>query len=199
MYVFPKTEKAIRTRISRYKSALKKEKATHGVNTDGGGKRYLLFWLLFVLNDQKKLKAHIDWFENEFPGDVGEPVAQLCWAVGLYRMGRDVSARHKLAELMLNNLYVIPSVIGEPVKRHDMWHGSNWSEVDYAEEIPEQVREGLNDDDKAWMRAQFESFEFRRVRKRYIEIYHELEEVRDLDSRSGLLNEARELSESIRD
>ena len=63
---FPDTDKKLKSTISRYKSALNKEKKTHGHINDGAGKRYLLFALYFVLNDLKKSEGYFQWYKNSF-------------------------------------------------------------------------------------------------------------------------------------
>lgn len=124
MFAIPDTEKKLRSKISSYKSALNKEKRTFGHINDSGGKRYLLFPLYFVLGDMKRAAEHFDWYTTEFEDDVGEPVQKLCWALSLHRLGREVEARYRLADLMLCNLYIIPHILGRPVEPLDIWHGS---------------------------------------------------------------------------
>lgn len=164
MISFPDTEKKLKNRISNYKSALNKEKKEYDSINDGTGKRYSLFALYFVLNDLKKSEKYFEWYKEEFYGDVGEPVQKLCWALSLYRMDKIDDARYVLAELMLLNLYVIPRLLGQDLKEYDIWHSSS--------------------------DAYYDSFVFRRIRQRYIEIYGQLQNVEDLSSRKKLLEEA---------
>jgi len=69
MFTFPDTEKKLKSRISSYKSAMNKEQKNLGYINDGGGKRYLLFCLYFVLDDLNKSKEYFEWYKNEFPDD----------------------------------------------------------------------------------------------------------------------------------
>lgn len=197
MFSFPATEQKIKARISSYRSALNAEKKCFGVISDGAGKRYLLFNLYFVLNDLKKSALYFDWYKREFPEDSGEPIQKLCWAVSLHRMGKGAEARYMLASLMLSNLYMIPRIIDEDIQEYDIWHASNLTYLDYVQYVPKRVLESIQPDDIEWMKTLYESFEFRRIRKRYIEIYHDLLHLHDVQTRRPLVTEAYTLLDSL--
>lgn len=190
MFNFPETEKKLKSRISSYKSALNKEKKTYGYINDGGGKRYLLFSLYFVLNDLKKSENYFEWYATEFSDDVGEPIQKLCWALSLHRMGKVKEAKLKLAELMLSNLYIIPKIINKKVKEYDIWHSSSDADIDYIDYLPQEVRTSIQQSEVDWMKTLYESLEFQRIRKRYIEIFHELQNVKEIGARRVLLDES---------
>ena len=197
MFSFPETEKILRSKISSYKSALTKEKKSYGYINDGSGKRYLLFCLHFVLNDLKKSEDYFEWYNKEFSDDVGEPIQKLCWALSLYRMGKNGEAKYKLAELMLSNLYLIPYIIGQDVQEYDIWHSSSDEHIDYVSYLPEEVRKKIKQREIEWMKTLYDSLEFRRIRKRYIEIYHELQNIKELEARKILLNESYSLLDGL--
>lgn len=198
MFAIPDTEKKLRARITGYKSALNKEKRTHGYVNDGGGKRYLLFPLYFVLGDMKRAAEYFDWYATEFEDDVGEPIQKLCWALCLHRMGRDDDARYRLADLMLTNLYLIPHVLGRPVDSLDIWHASNDAEPGYVEYLPDEVQQKISESELAWMTELYDSSEFVHVRERHIEIYGQLPSIQKTEDRRALLDEANGLIESLR-
>ncbi|MCP4683005.1 MAG: hypothetical protein GY864_11785 [Desulfobacterales bacterium] len=190
MISFPDTEKKLRSVISRYKSALSKEKREHGYINDGSGKRYLLFYFYFILDDLNKSQEYFEWYNKEFSDDVGEPIQKLCWALSLYRMKKEDAAKHMLADAMLSNLYLIPSIMGQEIKEYDIWHSSSDEDIDYVEYIPEEIRMNIKDSEIQWMDTLFNSPEFRRIRKRYIEIYHDLQHTKQIEERKKLLNES---------
>ncbi len=197
MVLIPNTEKKLKARISSYQSVLKSEKKRFGQIDDGGGKRYVLFALYFVLNDLKKSALYFDWFKQEFPDDSGEPIQKLCWAISLRRMGRDKEARRMLADLMLSNLYMIPQIAGESIREYDMWHSSNFGFIDYVRYTPEEVLATIQQDEIEWMKTLYDSFEFCRIRKRYIEIYHKLLHTREVEARRPLVKEACSLLDNL--
>jgi len=193
MFVFPDTEQKLRRKISSYKSALSKEKLTHDFIRDCSGKRYLLFSMYYVLDELDKSKEYLDWFSREFPDDAGEPIQMICWSLILHRMGQGNEAKQKLAETMLTNLYIIPNALGEKVQEYDIWHPSNFSEIYYLGELPCEVRSAISVSEIQWLGELYESFEFRRIRKRYVEIFHALKHEKSYAARSKLLDESRDL------
>ena len=194
MFNIPDSEKKLKSTISRYKSALNKEKKTYGDISDGSGKRYLLFSLYFILDDLKKSADYFEWYLSEFTDDSGEPIQKLCWAISLYRMARDSEAKQMACELMLSNLYVIPFITGQKIEKINMWHSSNYETPDFVEYIPEEIVHNIKESELTWLRDLHDSLEFRRIRKRYIEIYHELDRTNEVKERKKLLNESYRLS-----
>ncbi len=197
MFGFPDTEKKLKLMISRYRSELNKEKKDHGKIDDGIGRRYVLFWLYFALNDLDKSREYFEWYKKEFTDDTGEPIQKLCWALSLHRMKNDNEAKSVLADLMLSNLYLIPKIIGIDVQKYDMWHSSNLKDIDYLEEIPEQVRGRIKDSEIQWMNELYHSVEFRRIRERYVEIFKKLQHTKEIEKRRKLLNESYALLNSL--
>jgi hypothetical protein len=198
MYRFPKTEKGLRSRIASYRAAMQKERRAYGAISDGSGTRYVLFWLHFLLNDLKAAKTYFRWYEKQFDDDVGEPIQKLCWAVSLYRMDDEKKAKYVLADLMLSNIYFIPSVIGLEIERQDMWHASSDANRDYADEIPVEILNAVTATERAWIAELHDSLEFRRYRKRHIEIYRELANTRDVEKRIPLVRAAGALLDELK-
>jgi hypothetical protein len=197
MMDFPDTEKKLRSRISSYKSGLNKEKKRFGYINDGAGKRYLLFALFFILNDLKKSEQYFQWYAKEFDDDVGEPIQKLCWAISLYRMDRLDEARYRLADLMLTNLYMIPRLLGENIKKHDIWHSSSDAGYDFYDYIYDEILAAITADDKKWIKTEYDSAVFQRIRQRYIEIFGQLKSVKDMPLRKRLLNESYSLLDQL--
>ncbi|MBU4444990.1 hypothetical protein KJ656_07920, partial [bacterium] len=79
---------------------------------------------------------------------------------------------------MLKNVYLIEHLIGQKIKRHDIWHSSNIEEPEYIDYVPKEYLEMWNNDEIDWVKHRFNSMTFQKIYKRYIEIYHELKTVR---------------------
>ena len=198
MYKFPNTDRGLRSRITAYKKGMQQERRAYGCISDGYGKRYIIFWLYFVLGDLKDANAYIRWYEKNFENDIGEPIHKLCCSLILHRLGKDQKAKYVLAKLMLLSLYVIPIVIGDEIANYGIRFGSNYADLDYAEEIPTEIIGAITNEDKEWMRSLYTSLEFRRYRKRYIEIHKELEITSGVEKRSPLVKEAGELLNELK-
>lgn len=175
-----------------------KEKKKFGYVDDGAGKRYLLFSLYFVLNEIEETKDYITWYEKEFSDDVGEPIQKLCWALSLRRMNDETGARRMLAETMLSNLYIIPKILNQNVEEYDIWHSSSDQHIGYVDYTPKEVTTAITEAEIQWINQEYGSLEFRRIRKRYIEIYHKLKNTRDISKRKLLLEESYSLLDSLK-
>ncbi len=194
---FPDTEQNVKQRISRYRSLLNKEKRDHGFISDGYERRYLLFSLHFLLGDIKKAEEYFQWYESEFPDDVGEPFQLLCWVLLLFRMGKEAQAKHKMVQAMLPNLYLIPSLLGRDIDKYDMWHSSSDQYIEHVQYLPPQVRDEIRPSEIEWLTELYDSFEFKRVRQRYISIYRELLHQKNTESRRQLIEEADRLLDTV--
>ncbi len=197
MYDFPQNEKALEKRISSYRNALLKEKKQFGYVNDGAGKRYLLFSLYLVWNNLEHAQYYLSWYENEFSDDVGEPIQLLCWALILKRLGKNAEARKKLAETMLSNLYIIPKVLGKEITTYDITHFSSDGDIDYFEYMPREVISALKEAELQWITHEYESLDFLHIRKRFIEIYHKLQGLKDMEERKKLLDESHTLLDGL--
>ena len=166
---------------------MQKERRMHGFISDGYGKRYLIFWLYFVLGDTKGANAYLRWYEKTFSDDIGEPIQKLCTAILLHRSGKLHKAKYYLAELMLSNLYAIPKLLGEKCAHHKVESSSNFEEPEYAEEIPGEILSAITEEDRAWIRELHESFEFRRYKAQYLQLKSELDNTHGSENRSPLV------------
>jgi hypothetical protein len=198
MYKFPKTERGLRSRISTYKASMQKERRTYGAISDDYGKRYLIFGLYFVLGDLKGASAYIRWYEKTFEDDIGEPIHKLCCSLILRRLGKDQKAKYVLADLMLANLYIIPKIIEENAKVPRVRYGSNYSEEQYANELPVEILGAISEEEKIWMKEHYDSMEFHRYRKRYVEIHQKLENTHGVKKRSPLVRESYRLLDELK-
>ena len=149
--LFPTDSKRIRERIRRYERALKRE-LDAGYRRDGYGKRYLLGPLYMLLGDVDGALASFDWYVDAYPDDSGEPYHYLTWALALFRSGRRQEALHKLYQTMLQNLYLVPFLLGRHPQRLDIWHGSNLEWLEYATEVPHELLSLWDDAALQWAR-----------------------------------------------
>jgi len=197
MFIFPETEKKLKSRIATYNRKMLNEKKTHGLIHDGYGKRFLLFSFYFVLGNLEKSMQYFEWYKSEFPEDEGEPVQNICWALSLFRMGSLSEAKHKLAELMVSNLYFIPHILNQPVVKHDIIHDSNFADLDYVRYIPEEVLEVITKSEINWIEELHDSNEFSTIRERFILIGHELLNPVDKIRRQELLKESKSILDNL--
>jgi hypothetical protein len=186
----PKDPKKIRQRLRRYERELRKEYEKFGAIHDGSGKRYFLGPLYMLLDDLPGALQSFEWFEQNFPDDVGDSFQYLCWTLALYRSGDLAAATLRLQQTMLLNLYVIPHLLGEELAELDIWHGSNVAQKEYVEYIPPELFELWDEEALQWAKETYHSPKLGQVRERYIEIHRQLKEERPGPRRSKLVQEA---------
>ena len=184
-------QKKYRDRANRARRELLKEKEKFGAISDGSGKRYRVCVYFVLSGAPEKAAEFLDWFEKEFPDDVGEPTFLLYVALAYYRVGSLGEARGYLLDAMLSNIYLLPYLFSRPMPKQDMWHSSNWEQPDYIEEI-EELLEGPTSQEREWFKEQFDDELFTNVRNKYIETFHALQRAKELDSRRQILGEWRD-------
>ena len=187
--LFPTNSKRIRERIRRYERALKRE-LEEGYGGDGYGKRYLLGPLYVLMGDVDGALASFVWYENAYPEDSGEPYQYLTWALALFRGGRRQEAFNKLYQTMLENLYLVPILLGRNPQPLDIWHGSNLEWIEYAVEVPQELLSLWDDVALRWAREVSEHPVVVEKVARYVAIHRELKSEPRGPRRSALVHES---------
>jgi len=187
--LFPTDPKRIRERIRRYERALKKELEA-GYGGDGYGKRFLLGPLYMLMGDVDGALASFDWYEDAYPDDGGDPYQYLTWALALFRGGGRQEAFSKLYQTMLENLYLVPYLLGQNPQRLDIWHGSNLGWIEYAVEVPQELLNLWDDVALQWAREVSEHPTVVERVARYVAIHRELKNEPRGPRRSALVDEA---------
>lgn len=189
----PKDPAKIRERIKRYERELRQEYKRFGAFDDSAGKRYLLGPLYLLSGDTSGALKAFEWFEQNFPDDMGEPEHFLCWTLALYGSGNIAAAEQNLLRTMLSNLYLIPHLLGLEQPELDIWHSSNLDRKDYLAYIPPEILGLWDDAALQWARETYHSPKFSQIRGRYIEIYRQLKDEPRGPKRSQLVQEVSDL------
>lgn len=53
--------------------------------------------------------------------------------------------------MLVRNLYLLPALVGSPIARQDMWHGSNRDEPEYLSQISPELLPHLSEDERSWI------------------------------------------------
>jgi len=181
------SQKKFGERATRLKRALANEQKKYRHIEDGAGKRYLIGPFYVLAGELKKALAHYGWYEKHCSDDVGEPIHYLYWALALYRTGETKKANVKLLETMLQNVYLLPILLGARPDSYDIWHGSNMEQPDYIIQAPSEFLPQLSEQEHSWIAEQFDSFRFRRAREEYVSTYRALKCEKNVDNRRQIL------------
>ena len=101
-----------------------------------------------------------------------------------------IAAFDKLYQTMLHNIYLVPHLLGENPRQLDLWHGSNWAELEYARELPQSLADLWDELSLAWANGVRNDPRVVAQVDRYIEIHRELKTVAPGPRRSRLVREA---------
>lgn len=190
-------QKKYRDSANRARRDLFKEKEKFGTISDGSGKRYRVCIYFVLSGAPEKAADFLDWFEQEFADDVGEPAFLLYAALAYYRLGSLGKARKYLLDAMLSNIYLLPYLFFRPLPKQDMWHSSSLEQPDYIEHIEEFLDEPTNQE-REWFKAQFDDVLFTRVRSKYIETFYTLQHAAESDTHRRILEDWRDYVSSCR-
>ena len=75
-----------------------------------------------------------------------------------------------------------------------MWHGSNWQELDYVQEIPEQYFALWAAEEIRWAKEVYGHPTIEALRRRFVEIQEELGREKDRERRRILIEEEHRLA-----
>jgi hypothetical protein len=183
------SQKKIRARALRLRRALaSEERRLGGAIDDGAGTRYMIGPLFVQCGDLEAALKHYAWFEEACHGDIGEPIHALFWALALYRVGDEMRAREKLLDTMVQNIYLLPSLLGLPVSAEDIWHSSNWAELDYVHATRPEFVPRLSREEGEWIAGLLASDLFRRMKTEYISTFAALKDEHDVKRRIAILD-----------
>ena len=191
-------QKRYRDRANRARRELFKEKEKFGAISDGSGKRYRVCVYFVLSNAPEKAAEFMEWFEQEFPDDIGEPAFLLFATVAYYRVGLLGKARSYLLDAMLSNVYLLPYLFSQPLPKQDMWHSSNWCQPEYIWEI-EDLLEEPTIQEREWFKMQFEDEPFRKIRNKYVDTFRALQHENEVTARQRILSEWREYASLVRE
>jgi len=95
-----------------------------------------------------------------------------------------------LRQNLLSNLYLLPRLLGIKQDHIDMWYPSNLAAKCYSDDVPEALLTLWELAALHWVHSVYESTPMRRVRRRYIAIYHRMKTEPPEPKRSRLVTEA---------
>ena len=91
---------------------------------------------------------------------------------------------------MLENLYLVPFLLGDNPQPLDIWHGSNLERIEYAVEVPQELLSLWGDVALRWAREVSEHPVVVEKVARYVAIHRELKSESRGPRRSALVHES---------
>ncbi len=184
--VTPEIKKNFRDRAVRAVRGLEKERSSFGYINDGSGKRYRAGVFFLLAGDLKRANETFDWFYEEFPDDIGEPVFHLYSSLAAHRQGDLVKARMRLLDTMLSNIFMLPHLVGQRLNAPDIWCQSNRHQESYLLEVEEFLQEPTCEE-RLWIASELKSSTFVTLKDGYLATFAELKDERDIPKRMSIL------------
>jgi len=101
---------------------------------DNQGIRYLVAPALLREGDLDGALAEFDWYKRHYPEDCPDPHFLLDWGLALFQARRFEGSAARFRDVIFENPYLIPFVLGRRPKTLPIWHSNNLMYRDYARE-----------------------------------------------------------------
>ena len=117
----------VRKKIEKYKKALKADKKYWGgYYHDGAGIRYAIPNLFIKIIDYKGGLKYLNWFDKNFPDDIGDPIFLFEWTFILFKCGKLKEAEEKAHRTFFSNTYLWDIFLGKKLLNLDITESSSW-------------------------------------------------------------------------
>ena len=132
---------------------------------------------------------HYKWYPDTYPHDSGCALNFLCWAITLYRHGDIEEAEEKLISTVLSNVLLIPFILGHKMPTLGSWEDRYYDELMEIDYFPNEILEFITGEEKKWIGASYSSSKITAIRKTYIEIEDQLENLPRGEKRTKLCHD----------
>ena len=190
-----KQREKIKQKIRSLRSKLSAEKRKHGWYDDSYGNRYIIGGLYLKLGDYKLAKKYYDWFDKEFPDDIGFPEFNFGRIRTFYEFKNYKEGLSKLIDIETNNTYLIDVVLEKSIQHVDKWEWSNMATLEYAHKIKNDCQKHLTTEFKDWLERTTLSSKYQEYKQRIIESQIHLKTENSTEKRKELLDRTEELIE----
>lgn len=181
------------TKAKAIQKRLLKEKADHGAIIDSQGNRYYIPELLMQANELEKGKEYYDWYQKEFPDDIGEPNMFIQWMIMFYCLGEHEMALRIARRIIYLNVHIIPQLLERPLAPIDgFWYGTAYADPDYITES-EVYEMALPADFLGWLSQEYDKTSMQSLVSKYITLRQKLNDTREVEKRRIIWEQEKEL------
>ena len=87
---------------------------------------------------------------------------------------------------MLSNIWLVPFLLGHKIPSLESWEDRYYNELFEIEDFPHEILEYITSEEMEWIKAQYNSPKITIIRKKYIEIDDQLENLPRGEKRTKL-------------
>jgi hypothetical protein len=190
-----KQRQATLMELEKIKKVLAAEKAKFGGYDDSRGLRYLPPSMYIQIGDFPGGLRYMQWFEKNFPDDIGMPDFLFEWAFLLFKAGKLNESERKLYRTFFSNTYLLSAFLGQPLIPIEKWECSNLESplytqyLNYSHEDPGMV------DFAVCVARLMNTEQFVRVTDEFVSLHKKLKQESDQELCSYLLAQISKLKE----
>ena len=132
-----KQTERVKAKIEKYKHALAADKKYWGgQHHDGQGIRYIIPEQFIKIIDYKGGLRYLNWFEKNFPDDIGYPIFLFEWTFILFKCDKLIEAENKAHQTFFSNTYLFDKFLGKKTLLFDKNESINWEFKSLVDDFP---------------------------------------------------------------
>ena len=186
----------IKQKIRSLRSKLNAEKRKYGWYDDSYGKRYLIGNLYVQLGDYRLAKKYFDWFDQEFPDDIGFPQFNFGRVKTLFVLKKEQESLSKLIEVEANNSYLIDILLERTKQQIEKREWSNLATLEYAKGLIVDCERIMTEEFKDWLEKITSSTSYQDFKRKHLELEIQLSNENSIEKRKEILRQIEELVEN---
>ncbi len=186
----------IKQKIRSLRSKLNAEKRKYGWYDDSYGKRYLIGNLYVQLGDYRLAKKYFDWFDQEFPDDIGFSQFNFGRVKTLFVLKKEQESLSKLIEVEANNSYLIDILLERTKQQIEKREWSNLATLKYAKGLIVDCERIMTEEFRDWLEKITSSTSYQDFKRKHLELEIQLSNENSIEKRKEILRQIEELVEN---
>ena len=157
----PKQAERTKAKITQIKKELAADKRRWGGFYDDSRRlRYLPPALYIKLGDYSGANRYFNWFDKNFPDDMGYPIFLFEWTLTLFKTRKITLAEQKALRTFQANTYLLNAFLQRPPHSQNIREWSNWESQELAVDLPYTKTDKELVDFAEWLEAFMDSEKF---------------------------------------
>jgi hypothetical protein len=182
----------IKAEIRSNRAKLVAERKKYGDYRDSEGKRYSIAILYAKIGDFKGALRYFNWFDEEFPRDIGDPLFHFIWTVTLFENNRHEKTVSQAYKTAFSNTYLFPLLLDKQVESIDKSELIGFETLGFAGRIKKDCLHYGTDEFFNWLQEFVESYEYQENLNTFIDLGKQIKYTEDGEERRKLLKKERD-------
>lgn len=145
-----------------------------GFYHDGRGLRYLQPGLYIKLQDYTGALRYFNWFDKNFPDDIGSPVFLFEYALTTFKRKKIARAEYNTLRTFTSNIYVLDYFLGKVLQNVSDKTSLSWDKEYLVKHFPYSRSDAELQDFAQWLEEFTTSDNFLSVKREFLSIEEQL-------------------------